>query len=185
MKRNHAAVCAALVALAAAPLLAQDANPLTSALKGNLDMVKGNLIKSAEQVPETDYGFKPTPEVRSLGQILAHVADANYMICGAASGEKGPAESVEKTKTSKADIAKALGDSFEFCDKAFEGMTDASGAAMVSFFGRQSPKLGVLAFATGHDWEHYGNIVTYMRLKGMVPPSSQRKAPPSSEKKAE
>jgi uncharacterized damage-inducible protein DinB len=162
----------AVVALAS--LRAQGGDVMTKATKSTFDMVKGYITKSAEQVPEADYAFKPTPAVRSFGQLVGHVADSNYMICGAAASEKPPAASVEKTKTTKADLQKALADSFAYCDKVFAGMSDAKGTEAVNFFGNQQPRLNVLAFNTAHDFEHYGNIVTYMRLKGMVPPSSQK-----------
>jgi len=178
MKRNPMAPGAVVCALLAAPALAQapaSANPLAQATKGFYEYIKTNITKAAEQMPEADYAFKPTPEVRSFGQIVAHVADANFGICGAAAGEKPPAGDIEKTKTSKADIQKGLADSFAYCDKVYGGMTDAQGATTVSFFGGPTPKLAVLGFNTSHDFEHYGNIVTYMRLKGLVPPSSQKK----------
>jgi uncharacterized damage-inducible protein DinB len=179
MRNRIAAVlvagCVALT-LVAVPALAQaPANPLTSAFKAAYDRVKGYITKSAEQMPEADYAFKPTPEVRSFGQLIAHIADANNMICGAAAGEKPAGESVEKTKTTKADLQKALADSFAYCDKVYAATTDQSGVQMASFFGGQQPKLAVLAFVSNHDFEHYGNIITYMRLKGLVPPSSQKK----------
>jgi len=103
------------------------------------------------------------------------VADAQYTFCSAALGEKSPAPGVEKSKTSKADLAQALKDAFAYCDKAYDGMTDAHAADMVKFFGREQAKLSVLAFNNAHNDEHYGNIVTYMRLKGLVPPSSEAK----------
>ena len=120
------------------------------------------------------YAFKPTPEVRSFGQLLGHIADANYMICSIASGSKPPGSSVEKTKTTKADIGAGLAASFAYCDKVWSATTDASAAAPVKMpFGPAMPRLSALAFNTSHDFEHYGNIVTYMRLNKMVPPSSQ------------
>ena len=136
-------------------------------------VAKGNLIKAAEQMPETDYSFKATPEVRSFGQLVGHVANANYMFCAMALGEKSPnSTDIEKT-TAKAGLVQALKDSFTYCDKAY-AISDADGTASVDLFGMKTNKIGVLSFNSAHDMEHYGNIVTYMRLKGMVPPSSQR-----------
>ena len=152
---------------------AAPANPMVAGTMMAYGMAKGNLTKAADQMPESLYAFKATPDVRSFGQIVGHVADANYMICAAAAGEKPPVGDVEKTKTAKADLSKALGESFAYCDKIFASMTDAEGAKMVPFFGNQQAKLSVLAFNAAHDMEHYGNIVTYMRLNKMVPPSSQ------------
>jgi uncharacterized damage-inducible protein DinB len=165
-------------ALAAVPAFAQGgaapANPLTQGSRGAYEMVKGYITKAAEQVPENLYGFKATPDVRSFGQLLAHVADANYMICGAAAGEKAPGGDIEKTKTTKADIGAGLAASFGYCDTVWAATTDASAAAPVKMpFGPAMPRLSALSFNTSHDFEHYGNIVTYMRLNKMVPPSSQ------------
>jgi uncharacterized damage-inducible protein DinB len=168
------ACCAVL--LATVPGLAQSGNAMTDAMKAQFAIAKGDLTKTAEQVTEANYAFKPTPEVRSLGAIIGHVADSNYYFCSAASGAANPMKdtSVEKTKTSKADLQKALADSLAFCDTQLGAMTDAKGAEMVDFFGGKQPRLAVFAFNTAHNFEHYGNLVTYMRLKGMVPPSSQK-----------
>jgi uncharacterized damage-inducible protein DinB len=152
---------------------AQTADPLSAGNKGVYNIAKGNLIKAAEKMPEENYGFKPTPEVRSFGQIVGHVADAQYMFCSTALGEKNPAPGIEKSKTTKADLVQALNDAFAYCDKAYNGMTDAHAAEMVKMFGQERAKLTVLAFNAAHDFEHYGNLVTYMRMKGLVPPSSE------------
>jgi uncharacterized damage-inducible protein DinB len=159
---------------------AQSGNPFSAGAKRSYDIIKGYIIKAAAKMPEEHYAFKPTPEVRSFGQLLGHIADANFGICATAAGEKPPmggfdeANSIEKSKTSKADLEKALADSFAYCDKVHTGMTDAAGAATVKFFTGEMSKLSVLEFNTHHDFEHYGNIVTYMRMKGLVPPSSER-----------
>ena len=162
------------ISLTCIALFAQSASdPLSAGNKGTYNMIKNNLVRAAEKMPEENYSFKPTPEVRSFGQIVGHVADAQYTFCSAALGEKNPAPGIEKSKTSKADLAQALKDAFAYCDKAYDGMTDAHAADMVKFFGREQAKLSVLAFNNAHNDEHYGNIVTYMRLKGLVPPSSE------------
>jgi uncharacterized damage-inducible protein DinB len=155
-------------------LHAQSASdPLSAGNKGLYSIIKTNLTKAAEKMPEENYGFKPTPDVRSFGQIVGHVADAQYLFCSAALGEKNPAPGIEKSKTSKADLVKALNDAVAYCDKAYDGLTDAHAAEIVKFFGRDQAKLSVLAFNNAHSDEHYGNLVTYMRLKGLVPPSSE------------
>jgi uncharacterized damage-inducible protein DinB len=165
-----------LIAFALAQTPAPGGNPTIGSIRAQYDVVKGYLLKAAEQVPEEHYAFKPAPEVRSMGQMFGHVANANFMICGMASGEKGTMGDIEKTKTTKKDLQEALAASFKFCDAAFEGLTDARAAETVPkfFFPGTHTRLSVLAFNTAHDFEHYGNIVTYMRIKGMVPPSSQR-----------
>jgi uncharacterized damage-inducible protein DinB len=155
-------------------LSAQSAdNPLSTGTKGLYTMAKTNLVKAAEKMPEENYDFKATPDVRSFGQLVGHVADASYMFCSAALGEQPPVRGIEKSKTTKADLVQALKDGFAYCDKAYDGMTDLKAAAKVKFFGSERPALTVLDFNVVHDYEHYGNIVTYMRLKGLVPPSSE------------
>jgi uncharacterized damage-inducible protein DinB len=147
---------------------------IRDSLKSTFDSVKNNLLKSAEQVPEAKLGFQPTKEVRTFGQILGHVANENYVFCGVASGGKGPGGDFEKT-AKKADLQKALADSFAFCDEAFAGLNDQTGAAAAEIpqFELKGTKLSMLALNTAHDNEHYGNLVTYMRINKMVPPSSQ------------
>ncbi len=162
---------ASLVAAAPSPAGAQDV--YSKAAKAQFDMIKGNLSKTATKVSEDLYAFKPTPDVRSLGQLIGHVADANFMICSVAAGEKPPQGGFEKGKTAKADLSKALNDSIAYCDKVIAGMDDKKGAEIVQFFGAPTPRLGVINFNIQHCNEHYGNLVTYMRLKGVVPPSSE------------
>lgn len=147
-------------------------DPLSTSTKGLYTMAKTNLVKGAEEMPEDQYSYKPTPDVRSFGQLVGHVADANYMFCAAVLGEKPPVSGIEKSKTTKADLVQAVKDAFTYCDKAYDTMTDSKGANMVKFFGQERPALGVLDFNVVHDYEHYGNMVTYLRLKGLVPPSS-------------
>jgi uncharacterized damage-inducible protein DinB len=148
-------------------------DPLSAGNKGIYNMVKNNVTKAAEKMPEDNYAFKPTPEVRSFGQLVGHVADAQYTFCSAAAGEKNPGLGIEKSKTSKADLTQALNAAFAYCDKVYDGMTDAHAAEIIKFFGREQAKLTVLSFNNAHNDEHYGNMVTYMRMKGLVPPSSE------------
>ena len=153
-------------------------NPLSTFNKRFYERTKTSLLRSAEKVPEADYAFQPTPEVRTFGQILGHVADAQYLFCSIALGEKNPGLNIEKTKTSKADLTAALKDAFAYCDKAYDSMTDATGTQMVKFFGNDAPKLGLLSVNNAHNMEHYGNLVTYMRIKGIVPPTSEAASQP-------
>jgi uncharacterized damage-inducible protein DinB len=148
-------------------------NPLSAYNKHVYLGLKNVLLRTAEKVPEENYKFKPTEEVRSFGQILGHVADAQYLFCSVALGEKNPAPNIQQTKTTKAELMAALKDAFAYCDKAYDGMTDASGAQMVKMFGNDAPRLGVLNVNSMHTVEHYGNLVTYMRLKNIVPPTSE------------
>ena len=165
------------LAIAATPVLAQGMNPAppggaVAMLKGSYTSVAGYLTRTAEQVPEADYAFKPTPEVRSFGQLLGHVADAQYGFCSGVLGVANPSPDVEKTKTTKAALVEALKGSAELCAKAY-AIPDSEAHATMKMFGREVPKFRALLINLTHDWEHYGNLVTYMRLKGLTPPSSQ------------
>ena len=171
MKRTALMISVLLIGSVAA--LAE--NPISDGQKMLYNMAKNNIIRAAEKMPEENYSYKPTPEVRSFGQLIGHVADAQYMFCSAVLGKTNPAPGIEKGKTTKADLVQALKDAFAYCDAAYDGMTDAQAAAQVKFFGREQAKVTVLSFNTFHNNEHYGNIVTYMRLKGLVPPSSEKR----------
>lgn len=159
--------------LCSASLASAQANPMQTSLTGQWNGIKGNLVKTAEKVGEDLYAFKPTPDVRSLGQLIGHLADAQFGICATAAGEKPPQSGIEKSTTGKAALSKALADSVAYCDKVIAGLNDTKGMEVVKFAGGQHTRLGVIAFNTSHSNEHYGNLVTYMRLKGIVPPSSE------------
>ena len=176
MKRTFA-LFALLCVVAASQVAAQapPAAPAASAvatLAASLGEVGGYLTRSAEQMPEADFVFKPTPDVRSFGQIIGHVAEVNYVVCAAMLGEKNPAGEVEKAVTTKAGLVDAVRGSFAYCERAC-AMSDAEAAKTVTLWGQAQPRLAALTIVLTHSWEHYGNIVTYLRLKGKVPPSSQ------------
>ena len=187
-------LCAVLAGLMTLPLtlLAQQtpagsppapANPVSMSEKGLYGFMSNAVVRAAEKMPEENYSFKPTPDVRSFGQLIGHEADANYMFCSQALGEPNPNKGIEKTKTTKADLVAALKDAVAYCTKAYGGMTDAKGSEMVKIFGSMNiARLTVLSLNTAHTDEHYGNIVTYMRLKGLVPPTSETQpAPPAKQ----
>lgn len=170
------AVSAGITSVAAVHQRTPSANPLVDSIKATHEMVSGYITKSAEQFADRDYGFRPAgiiADVRAFGQIIGHIASYNYLYCGAASGLKGP-DADPATLTSKAPLQKALAASYTFCEKAFSTVTDRNGNQPVTglSIGGQT-RLGTLAFNNAHQFEHYGNLVTYFRAKGMVPPSSQ------------
>jgi len=163
-----------IAALAQSPA---GANPVASAARTAWDGAKRNLAQSAELMPESDYGFRPVDTVRTFGQIVAHVAGANYVFCAAAKGEKPPhgEDAFEKTATTRAQIIKALNDSITYCDAAHAALDDKRAAETVELpFGMgKGARALPLMLNTGHVQEHYGNLVTYFRIKGIVPPSSR------------
>ena len=155
------------------------ANPITASEKGVYSFISGAVVKAAEKMPEENYSFKPTTDVRSFGQLVGHVADASYMFCSNAIGETVAPKNIEKTKTSKADLVAAVKDGVAYCTKAYDSMTDAKGGEMIKMFNLSLARLTVFSINSAHTDEHYGNMVTYMRLKGIVPPTSEN-APPAA-----
>ena len=129
------------------------------------------LVASAEKMPAEDYGFKPTESVRTFAQIVGHVADVQYRFCSVVLGDKSGRPSIEKTRSSKPELIAALKEAFAYCDPAYDGMTDAAAVETVNI-GIVMPKLSVLYVNSMHASLHYGNIITYLRLKGITPPSS-------------
>jgi len=152
-------------------------NPLSSDLKNSYNGIKGTLIKAADEMPDADYSFKASPMERTYGAIVGHIADVQFGLCGNAKGEQKKSEA-ETTKTTKADLVAVLKESFDYCDGAYNSLTDADATTMVTLFGsRKATKLAVLNFNIAHDNEMYGQMVVYLRIKGLVPPSSQPRKP--------
>ncbi|HBY61036.1 MAG TPA: DinB family protein [Solibacterales bacterium] len=161
-----------LLGLVLAACAANAQNPLTADSKTLYGRFRGNVLKAAEKMPEENYSFKPSDDVRTFGQLVGHVADANIAFCAAVKGEK-KAGGIEKGKTTKADLVAGLKEAYAYCDSVYEGMTDAQALERIKFFGSEMAKISVLGFNMVHTYEHYGNMATYMRIKGIVPPSSE------------
>lgn len=184
--------CLAVLALIAAavpaaaqqpPAAAQPPAPVDIAthLKNQHATIKRNLVGAAEKMAEADYGFKPAgvaAEVRTYGQFLVHLINANNSFCARAQGAAPKQGMDEKGTYTKADLVKALNDALAYCDTAHAAMTGANAGEMLTVQGRagvsQIARANPLISNLGHNWEHYGNLVTYLRAKGIVPPSSDR-----------
>lgn len=151
------------------------ANPMVAEARTEWQALIGFITKAAEQMPEADYAFKPTPVVRSFGELIGHLADGQNIICAAALAQPTTATEgdIEKKVTAKASLIAALRASTDLCTRAY-AQTDAATTGMTKLFGADRTRYAALLRNTVHDGEHYGNLVTYIRLKGMVPPSSQR-----------
>jgi len=160
-----------LLVLASACIM-QAQNPMSKETKGLYTAVKGYILKSAEKMPEANYAFKPSPEVRNFGAILGHLADDQYFFCSAAKGETKDT-TIEKEVTSKAALITELNKAFAYCDSAYDSLTDAKGATMMKFGKGERSLSGILNYNVAHDFEHYGNLVTYLRIKALIPPSSE------------
>lgn len=141
--------------------------------------VRRNLAEAAAAMPDVEYAFKPTPEVRSFAQVIGHVINANYFFCAQARGESSPGTQDYEKVTVKASLVKALDAALGYCDAVYNATTDATFQTLVKVAApskEQTPRGMVLIFNTTHNEEHYGNLVVYMRLKGHVPPSTARAA---------
>jgi hypothetical protein len=150
------------------------ADPIAQSIRNTWSAAKRNITESAEQMSEADYAFKPVDTVRTFGAILSHIAGANYVFCGPARGDKTAYEEdrIEKTAKTKAEIVKALNESLAYCDAAYNALTDKTAAETILPNVARAQRL---INNTVHLQEHYGNLVTYFRIKGMVPPSSNRR----------
>jgi hypothetical protein len=149
------------------------ANPLSTAVKHAYDTDKLNIIQTAENVPEEDYSFKPTPEIRSFAEVLNHIASSQMHTCSTLLGSS-MSYSAPAANASKANVVAALKASFEECDRAYDSMTDAAATQMVKSYRGEVPKLAALMGNNHHNSEQYGILTVYMRLKGIVPPSTAR-----------
>jgi len=164
------------IAFLTLPLVAQTppaapANPLTSDARDAWGFTRTLVLRAAEKMPEENYAFKPVPEVRSFGQLIGHIAFSQRELCAMVKGAPGPLAGPEKT--AKADLIAELKNSNTFCDAAFENLTGANATEVLKIWGENRTRVTGLFLLSFHGYEHYGNMVTYMRLKGLVPPSSE------------
>jgi len=157
---------------------AAPANPISASHSKMYTLLSGVVIAAAEKMPEESYSFKPTPDVRSFGQLVGHLADSQHFFCSQVAGETNPAGGAEKSKSTKADLVAALKEAVGYCSKIYAGMTDAKGGEMMKMMSYDFARLTVLEANIAHDYEHYGNMATYMRLKGIVPPTSEKSGDP-------
>lgn len=147
--------------------------------------IRRDIAEAAEVMPADDFGFKPTPEVRTFGQLVGHVINANFFFCSQAKGAVRPTTTNFERVADKAALVKGLTDALAYCDAVYDSTTDAdfTQAVTVAGFPGMNPTTAttrgaVLMFNTTHNNEHYGNIVVYLRLKGKVPPSTARAQAP-------
>jgi uncharacterized damage-inducible protein DinB len=168
---------AALLLLAAGTAQAQSPAAPSNAvgtLRDVWETLTGYITTAAEEAPDSLLAYRPTADVRTFGQLVAHVAGAQHLICGAALNEDGGAESqIEDQKLDKAQLIAALKKSTEYCSRAY-AQSDADAQRATRLFGQEQTRLFALTLNATHNGEHYGNMVTYLRINGIVPPSSRR-----------
>ena len=153
---------------------------LAASIKAMHAMIHRDIAEAAENMPADEYAFRPTPQVRTFGQIIGHLVDANFFFCSQVAGERSPATADYEQVSDKAVLVKALNDSLVYCDRVYAATTDAKFTqpmqiAHVDGTGSTNTLRGaVLMYNIAHNNEHYGNLAVYMRLKGHVPPSTAR-----------
>lgn len=173
MRTGLLALAFAATLASPATAVAQAQDPMTANVKVQFNVVKDFIVRSAQKVPEDLYSFRATPEVRTMAELYGHIADAFFGMCSTAAGSTPPRSGIEKSLKGKAELVKALQEGAAYCESVMGAMNDKKGTEPVQFYFGPTPRLSVLYFAVAHGYEHYGNLVTYMRLKGIVPPSSE------------
>jgi uncharacterized damage-inducible protein DinB len=168
------ALCLAVPGLAHAQTTGPG-GPISGGAAWGFGVIKRNVTEAAQKMPEAEYSFKPVDGVRTFGQLVGHVANAQFAFCATVKGEANPNQGKNnETLATKAELVAALEKSNAYCEGVYAGITDTTGAEMVKLFGNDMSKLTALYGNTAHSNEHYGNLVTYMRIKGHVPPSTER-----------
>jgi uncharacterized damage-inducible protein DinB len=147
------------------PIAAQ--NPLTKTLSIFRSNMQDKIMKSADAMPESKYSYRPTKDVRSFAELLTHVADISYILCSNVKGEAPP--KMAAGKGSKSEIVAYLKGSFDYCDAVYSGFGDSHLNDPADFWGHKTNKMFILTQVGNHDALHYGNMVTYLRLNGLVP----------------
>ena len=172
MKSSLAAL--AIVVFASAVHAQSGDTGYTSTLTRSWTRVARLVAASAEAMPAAGYAFKPTPDVRTFGELIGHLAEEHYMMCAGAKGEKNPKAGAAYEKIAdKAALVKALNESIAYCNAVYAAAKDDAKTTQPATAGRNDTPFSAMLGNITHDSEHYGNIVTYLRMKGIVPPSSQ------------
>jgi hypothetical protein len=156
---------------AALPVWAQ--NPISTEAQQAWTRTIGNAVAAAEKMPEENYSFKPAPESQSFGDLVAHTASSALGVCSSVTGEMNP---IKVTGTSaKADLVAAMNAAKVVCEKAYGSLTDANTADMIEGRRGKRTRIGTLYGNTIHIEHEYAQMAVHMRLKGLVPPSSERR----------
>lgn len=174
---RHALITVLMVGFAA-PVFAQG-KALAEALTRMHAGVSRNAVEAAEKMPEAEFAFQPSKDVRTFGGFIGHIANSEFGYCARAKGEANPNKEDFEKVAGKAALVAGIKAAVAYCDAVYKTTTDASLSEMVAMGQSQQPRGQILVQNISHTNEHYGNLVTYMRLKGLVPPSTERAATPA------
>jgi len=176
MKAFVSGLALCLLAVPATSEAQQAQNPVSSALRTLAQRFQGNLVGAAQEMPAGKYGFKPTPQQMSFGQLVLHVAGSNDYMCSTISGEQAPTSQKLQPTDSKEKLMSRLQDSFTFCDRALAKVSDATLGEEVPFFGGQKVSRAAAMLALAEDWgDHYSAAAIYLRLNGLLPPTARQR----------
>jgi uncharacterized damage-inducible protein DinB len=178
---KHILACSVAALMTSAVPAAAQSRALAGALDTMIAGVSRNVVEAAEKMPDADYGFQPAPDktVRTFGAFVGHVANANFNYCSRVKGEANPNKENFEKVAEKAKLVAGMKAAVAYCEPVYKAQTDATLAEMVAMGQSQQPKGQILVQNISHTNEHYGNLVTYMRLKGLVPPSTERTQKPT------
>jgi len=161
----------------ATPALAQTKVLAESLVRMHAGVAR-NVVEAAEKMPEAEFAYQPSKDVRSFGGFVGHLANSAYSYCSRAKGEANPNKEDFEKPLAKAALVTAIKGATAYCDAVYKTMTDAALSEMVTMGQSQQPRGQILVQNISHTNEHYGNLVTYMRMKGLVPPSTERATAP-------
>jgi DinB superfamily len=168
---------AAALLLAGAGLAQAPAAPASGPageVLGSYNRLKPNVLKAADKMPEADYQFKPTPEIRTYARIVNHITEAQQHMCSALTGATFDPKSVPSDTADKATIIAGLKASFDLCDKAYGALTNDNISELVTVGQGKRSRIGMAWGNVSHDNEQYAELSTYLRLKGIVPPTAEK-----------
>ena len=153
-------------------------NPITSMIKQQVVRYGHLQVAGAEAMPADKYSFKPTPEVRTFGQLVLHVAQFNNLICSRLTTTPAPDIKDLKDTDGKDKLVAAAKGSFDFCTAALSGLDDSTLGQSAGKLGPNNMSRGGAILILGEDWyDHYSAMAIYLRLNGILPPSAQQAAP--------
>ena len=166
-----------LLLLTATSLLAQDKNPVTSAVKQILPRQQKNLVGAADEMPAEKYSYKPTEKQMPFGHLVLHITQSNYLLCSKLSDTPEPKPPTPLKETDGKDkLVPALKASFDFCGTALGKIDDSKLADEVELFGGRKGSKAFALIALSNDWaDHYSAAAMYLRLNGLLPPTAQPK----------
>ncbi len=176
MKRVLSLVAlASLTAVATLPAQQPGSGPLASALRAALTRVTANMPGAADLMPAEKYGFKPTPEQMSFGEIIAHEAQSNETLCAAIAGSAAtPSESAAGATAPKDQLVARLKKSFDYCGTVIAQLNEGTLGDSVPFFGGRKATRARAVIVLAQDWaDHYAQAAMYLRANGILPPSAR------------